>query len=296
MKILFKISGCMMIPAMITTLVGSSVYAEEPTHEVKEPVNDVVEFTPDTSKARTRLQVDYALKIGEETIDFIRDYQTQYQCAVPKTIFTRFVDSLLRKGDDPIIQAINYVPEQSVILTMHSHSFVESTLQSNTVIYHLIEGTWLLDLQTSTAPITPAIGPPPLPFYYCMSVITNHCQKPIGYQYPDDGFWSDEQWCPEWHKLVRPLPLALPLPPPEETVAGSETDDKFVTSPATYSSRFIIPLVADFPYCVGVLTNHCKNPLGITTLNLGYPAAQIDTWSDNQWCPAWHNYVGMPPQ
>lgn len=159
MIILFKIRQLTIIFFLLMNfLMGNSVFAQR-------CLPDFAETTPNTpSEVRTRLQTHYALQVGEATLNFIKQYQTQHQTdTISNQRFEEFVSNLLPDGKDPIIETIRYdsddtpivtqeagktvvslVPKQ-VIITMRSSSFVESKLQGKTLNYRWVAKNWVLD-------------------------------------------------------------------------------------------------------------------------------------------------------
>ncbi|MDM8561098.1 hypothetical protein [Candidatus Parabeggiatoa sp. HSG14] len=294
MNTLFKSRRWILISHAMIILVSGFVYAEELANDV------------DISEARIRLQKHYAFKVGEETTQFLNNYQTQHKKSVSDDIFNAFVEGLLKQGTDTIIKKIthnkqfvilnpednsivNHIPEQ-VVVTMHCSNFIEPTLRGQELIYLFTEGTWMLDSKNSTisdsgnspvldieriddSPLGEAmsISPHAMEPYRSMRVITDHCKKPQNYKYPMMGSLSDFEWCPDWHKLVMP-----PQPRFEgETIAGN-ADTSSVKVYLQEPSRSMIEI-----------SKYCNNPNGFK-----HPNGSL---SDKEWCPVWHQFV-MPPQ
>jgi hypothetical protein len=160
------------------------------------------------SEARTRLQADYAFKTGEEIINFLKAYQVQYQQAVSQATFNHFVGYLLKKGTDPIISAIQYVPEQSFTVILQNNSFVEPELRGKTLGYLFVKKTWVFDSETSTVPKLIVDSqdhiPYPIDVPESMEIITDHCQRFSCTIAPSQPLWDDSLWCCYWLNYVNP--------------------------------------------------------------------------------------------
>ncbi|MDM8557879.1 hypothetical protein [Candidatus Parabeggiatoa sp. HSG14] len=278
MKKLIKYSRLVIVPTMITLSMGS--YAEEITNDE----NDMVDCFPDISEARTRLQTDYISKVGEESFKFINNYQEKYNRVVSEKLFNKFVNRLLKNGEDTIIKTIHYMPEQSFTIVMHSSPFVEPTLGDKTFIYNLVKRKWgdnsKEETESSdsaapfpTPPMASVIQPYAMEPFRSMRVITDYCQKPEGYTYLMAGSWSDRDWCPLWHTVVMPLQDFFANEAKLAAPASTPSIDINLTEPSRSKH---------------VITNYCNNPQGYR-----YPMA--GSWSDIDWCPVWHTVV-MPLQ
>ena len=164
-------------------------------------------------KARIHLQADYAFKVVTEFLNFLKVYRVQYQQAVPIAAFSHFVDFLLKNGTDPIISAIQYVPEQSFVVILQNTPFVEPELRGKTLSYRFVKDTWVFDSEKSTVP-QPIVAflfyhsshPASLDVPDCKIIITDHCQIYPKEFPPSDTPppWSDSEWCPYWSVFVAP--------------------------------------------------------------------------------------------
>lgn len=280
-----KYRQLIIMPAMMIWWM-TSAYAETVANEddgmsdsSEQLVEEMVDLTSDISQGRTHLQMTYALTVVKEAIKFLQNYPAKYNNVVSPAVFQKFVAGLLKNEEDPIIQSIKYVPEQSVTIMMRRNSFVESELQNQIFFYRFEDGIWVMDSKESTvAGKTDSLVIPTSDFNYCMAVITEHCQTPTRYQ-AVEGSLSDEQWCPTWHTFVMPPQKFFPIPP---TVAEAD-------------AAAAAPMPMDIGICMSVITNHCNHPQGFTALNFGNSPARIETWSDTRWCPSWHDLVSMSP-
>ncbi|MEK8018030.1 MAG: hypothetical protein VSS75_014240 [Candidatus Parabeggiatoa sp.] len=157
---------------------------------------------PKATEARVSLQRNYAFWVWQKMKNALNTYQGKNLVA-PKADIEGFAQQLLR--DDPLIQAVQYEPEQHLIIIMHSKAFVEPQLQGKQFIYKYYAGKWIFDTPgiTSEAIISLATRPTSLLRDVGMSLITEYCPNPHGYQY-DKGMLPDTEWCPLWLKIVMP--------------------------------------------------------------------------------------------
>jgi hypothetical protein len=272
----FKPSGLVMTLS-IMILVGSSVIAQE-----KQPADDNTVFGElYISDARARSQADYALKIGEETFNFLEGYRAKYNRAAPEKTFNKFADGLLKDGTDPIIQAIDYVPEQSIAITIRCGTVVdnpvedadsavdESTAKGN-------EGKAQVPATKSDAKDKEAT------LSVCEAQNQPECStRPL----PEDSF-------------VEPILQCKTLD--YRFVNGTWAFD---SENSTVSSQFVgnnhipsIPASLDFFECLEIVTDHCHNSIDYSSQGnppppcpgSNYPHhGDNECWPDTLWCPYW---------
>jgi len=174
--------------------------------EIFEVINKIA--IPKATEARISLPRNYAFWVWQKMKNALNTYQGNQSIdpkADPKAYIEGFAQKLLQ--NDPLIQAVQYEPEQHMIIIMRHDAFVEHPLQGKQFVYKYYPKAkqWKID----TSGILPedirgvATAPSSLLRDIGMSLITEYCPKPQGYQY-EEGMWFDTEWCPRWLEYVMP--------------------------------------------------------------------------------------------
>lgn len=169
----------------------------------------------DPAAARIRLQVDYAVTMGWQTINYLTAYWAKLQYLPNESELLTFTTQLLQDNSDPFVKAVYYVPEQAIIVEMQAALPVETVLKNGLFIYRFDTLSWMFNpavVRTTRASLTDAptftsqsisITPYFLDALHSMSIITDYCTSPQGYQ-ALGGQMNDITWCPLWHDYVMP--------------------------------------------------------------------------------------------
>ena len=159
---------------------------------------------PKVTEARISLQRNYAFWVWQKMKNALNTYQGKSLVA-PKADIEGFAQQLLR--EDPLIQTVQYEPEQYLIIIMHSKAFVEPQLQGKQFVYKYYPkaGQWKFETPgiTSEAIITLATAPTSLLRDVGMSLITEYCPNPQDF-IQNEGMLPDTEWCPFWLLNVMP--------------------------------------------------------------------------------------------
>ncbi|GEM_PF-3795502 len=166
----------------------------------------------DPDAARIRLQVNYAMTMGWQTLNYLTVYWAQQQHLPNEAAFLSFTHALLQQNQDPFVKAVYYIPAQALIIEMHNAATVETVLRSGLFLYRLDTLSWVFNpvagenkairlgvASSFSVKITPYF----LDALHSMSIITDYCLSPQGYSAPN-GQLNDIAWCPLWHLYVMP--------------------------------------------------------------------------------------------
>lgn len=175
-------------------------FCQESQIAVLEP--SVPEPSLEPSAAKENLQTSYALKVAQLTINAIYTFKQKYHPRVPQQEHVDwFTKELLRYGEDNLIQAVHYVPEQSLTVVMQDNQFVASLLRGKKLIYQYYPQTdqWKIEQKLPTIAAT---RPDYLLRDIGMNLITSYCYHPRGFIF--SGMLPDTEWCPVWLQFVMP--------------------------------------------------------------------------------------------
>ena len=168
-------------------------------------------------------QLTYAFVLGQKVKNNLVAYKRLTNNSLSKEDFSWFTKQLLLLDgeiNDPLIQNIEYIPEQSFTLIMHSNDVVVCELHGVKFVYEYSEdefkdgnkvGQWEFARFENTSCGEPEIGgdataPTSLLRDVGMALITEYCGgNPEGFQ-GGAGMLPDILWCPAWLQLVMPLP------------------------------------------------------------------------------------------
>lgn len=117
-----------------------NVYSEENMVTVVEP-----KLNP--ANARVQLQIAYVLKTGQLIVDMLKTHQQKYQQHAPKEDLNWFVEELLKRGKDILIQTVHYEPQQAITIVIGTNNFIEPLLQKVKIAYRYEDNKWQLSSQ-----------------------------------------------------------------------------------------------------------------------------------------------------
>jgi len=175
------------------------------------PEASVPEASLNPSIAKESLQNSYALKVATLIINAIDVFKQKYEPRVPRQEdVIGFAQELLMYGKDPLIQEVEYAPEESLIIIMQNKEPVTSLLRGARLelVYNAEKNWWQITKKlptvAATSPEVFAIGAgidiiaehkgPK----FGMELVTDYCKKQPRKKIILPDMLSDTLWCPAW--------------------------------------------------------------------------------------------------
>jgi hypothetical protein len=190
----FEIKRCLILLVLIFWT--RFAFAQESQTAVLEPL-----LNP--AYAKENLQTSYALKVAQLTINAIYAYKQKFKSRpLRESDVNWFTQELLRHGEDHLIQAVHYVPEQSLTVVMHDNKSVAPLLRKTKLVitYYPDANKWKIN---PDFPTIAATRPDSLLADLGLTLISEYCDEDVTSTASD---LPDSEWCPLWLLHVMPLP------------------------------------------------------------------------------------------
>jgi hypothetical protein len=176
---------------------------------VAEP--SVPEASLNPSTAKEILQNSYALKVATLIINAIYVFKQKYYPRVPRQEdVIGFAQGMLMYGEDPLVQAVEYEPDKSLIIIMQNKKPVISQLRAERLelVYNAEKNWWQITKKLPTVAATSpdffviGAGIDIIRDYkgpkFGMELVTDYCKKQPREKIVFPDMLSDTLWCPAW--------------------------------------------------------------------------------------------------
>jgi hypothetical protein len=158
--------------------------------------------------SRANMQVAYALETGKQIISALDAYRAAYHQAAPDESVEWLVFGLLKNGQDPLVQSVFYLAEQSLKVKMQDTALVEEGLRGVEFPfkYDPLTQKWALDKE-NYPPTAPDGGAVDEDIPFDLDDISRWCSQPqLITDFAGLGRVANplppEVWCPLWLDYV----------------------------------------------------------------------------------------------